>query len=102
MRCNGGPIAVMDLKERVLIVVTIFGSQPLISESWMTANRCVRVGDNAFLLFDRITIERAREKFIGLVGPNAKVNAFPVGYPFLYQENRILETGLDRLFGMAK
>ena len=87
----------MDIKERSLILVTVLDSQPLISESWMKANRCARVGDNAFLFYDKITLEQAEEKFIGFVGPNAAVNAFPVGMPFLYQGKKVVEDGLNRI-----
>jgi hypothetical protein len=89
----------MSTADTSLVLVTISGSQPLISQQWMEANRCVRVGDNAFLLRDDITLEQARKKFIGLVARDAGINAFPVGLPFLYQNNIVLQEGVNRIFG---
>ena len=82
-----------------LVLVTVSGSHPSLSESWMLQNRCILVGDNAFLFYDAITIEQARGKLIGLVGSHAKVNAFQTGFPFLYQNNQLLERDMAKLFG---
>jgi hypothetical protein len=85
-----------------MFIVTVLGSSPVFydgEEAWMLANHCARIGDNAFLLYDQITLLDAYKKFLGLVSQSGRVSVFSVNTPLSYQGAEAVQERIGRLLG---